>query len=92
MVIGGSRTRNFKGKIQKWKGTHKFIHFKNRKLQMYTWANEWVPTGALSKILTQSGADGVVNTVKNQNNSSFVLFFPENNVLPVHYFLIKDDF
>ncbi len=82
---GGSRVRNYKGKIQKWKGTHKLIH-SGGVVRINEWiSNQWIQTGAKLANTVQA-ADLIANKVKTQTGSSYVLNFGNK------YYLISDDF
>jgi len=83
---GGSRVRNYKGKLQKWKGTHR-ISYTGKVVRPSIWKiNKWVAISPNQSALTSQIADNIVNNLKRQVGSAYVLVFGSI------YFLISDDF
>lgn len=87
LEIGGARVRNYKGSIQKWKGTHKFI-MKTFFLKGYKWSNGWDQFYG-RPVVNLNQADKLVNNIKNAGRTSYVLVFGKNEV---NYYLIEDNF
>ncbi len=92
LVKGGSRVRNYKGKLQKWKGTHQ-IEYKNSKKswQMFQWvSNLWKSIIIKGNVHTLSQSDALVNEQKRVTKTSYVLVFTKSGTEV--YFFIQDDF
>ncbi len=88
LETGGSRVRNYKGKIQKWKGIFKVQIKPGLKMWNCKWNGRW-ECGFARTVVSIAQADGLVNKFKLSLDASYVLAF--GRTLPTYY-LIKDDF
>jgi len=90
---GGARVRNYKGTLQKWKGTHKLIWELNvttKPLIVKTWSGSKFTGGSAGGFPTQAQVTTKINQIKTQAGSSYVLFF---RTATRHFFyLISDNF
>ncbi len=90
LEIGGSRVRNYKGKIQKWIGTNKITYpDAAHRLVNMVWENGWSLVGAIP-LNTLNDALARVNNIKIQQKSAYVLEFKIGNKYT--WYLIKDNF
>lgn len=91
--IGGQRTRNFKGTIMQWTGTHMIINRGVDSWSIRLWkklgtsGNGWVQIDTINGGTQQAIAQ--INTIKNQMGSSYVVQFPKTGT-PNRWYLISD--
>ncbi len=90
LETGGARTRNYKGKLQKWIGTNKitFPDSINRLVNM-EWKNGWDIVGRIG-LNSLSDAIARVNNIKKAKKASYVLEFKVGTKYT--WYLIKDNF
>ncbi len=86
LEIGGQRTRNYKGKIIQWFGSHKITYAGNSYVQNI-WVGKWQIQTQRS-LPSLSSADAKVNKLKRDVGAAYVLTFFAGNV--ERYFLIRD--
>ncbi len=90
LETGGERVRNYKGKIQKWKGNDKVYYSTANHFFTYIWSNNKWKITSNTIVGSLFAADKKVNELKRSVGAAYVISFKTS--IGEFYYLIKDNF